>query len=77
MGNDTPLACLSEQNRPVFDFFYQLFAQVLCLLRADVRTLCEEALLHVPAGFWKAFRSWHVSVCAESKSLQFDDKQGD
>lgn len=27
MGNDTPLACLSEQNRPVFDFFYQLFAQ--------------------------------------------------
>ncbi|CAJ1373522.1 unnamed protein product, partial [Effrenium voratum] len=28
MGNDTPLACLSEQNRPVFDFFYQLFAQV-------------------------------------------------
>lgn len=27
MGNDTPLACLSEQNRPVFDFFYHLFAQ--------------------------------------------------
>lgn len=50
MGNDTPLACLSEQNRPVFDFFYQLFAQVLsdCLTshnrRMCVRT-CNIALV--------------------------------
>eukprot|EP00930_Biecheleria_cincta_P019754 TRINITY_DN1500_c0_g1_i2.p1 TRINITY_DN1500_c0_g1~~TRINITY_DN1500_c0_g1_i2.p1 ORF type:complete len:1868 (-),score=328.61 TRINITY_DN1500_c0_g1_i2:316-5919(-) len=28
MGNDTPLACLSDLPRPVFDFFYQKFAQV-------------------------------------------------
>eukprot|EP00820_Chromera_velia_P022382 Cvel_8240.t1-p1 / transcript=Cvel_8240.t1 / gene=Cvel_8240 / organism=Chromera_velia_CCMP2878 / gene_product=Glutamate synthase 1 [NADH], chloroplastic, putative / transcript_product=Glutamate synthase 1 [NADH], chloroplastic, putative / location=Cvel_scaffold450:49418-60429(-) / protein_length=2160 / sequence_SO=supercontig / SO=protein_coding / is_pseudo=false len=28
MGNDTPLACLSEQPRLVFDYFHQLFAQV-------------------------------------------------
>merc|ERR1711957_987375 len=28
MGNDTPLACLSELPRPVSDFFYQRFAQV-------------------------------------------------
>merc|ERR1719253_310232 len=28
MGNDTPLACLSDLPRPVFDFFYQRFAQV-------------------------------------------------
>jgi len=28
MGNDTPLACLSNQPRQVADFFYQLFAQV-------------------------------------------------
>jgi len=28
MGNDTPLACLSEMARPVYDFFYQRFAQV-------------------------------------------------
>lgn len=28
MGNDTPLACLSDLPRPVTDFFYQRFAQV-------------------------------------------------
>jgi glutamate synthase (NADPH/NADH) len=28
MGNDTPLACLSDISRPVYDFFYQRFAQV-------------------------------------------------
>jgi len=28
MGNDAPLACISDQPRPVFAFFYQLFAQV-------------------------------------------------
>ncbi|VDP60811.1 unnamed protein product [Schistosoma mattheei] len=28
MGNDAPLACLSEQNPHVFDYFQQLFAQV-------------------------------------------------
>mmetsp|Transcript_62362 Transcript_62362/g.174232 ORF Transcript_62362/g.174232 Transcript_62362/m.174232 type:complete len:2159 (-) Transcript_62362:60-6536(-) len=28
MGNDAPLACLSRQPRSVFDYFYQLFAQV-------------------------------------------------
>jgi glutamate synthase (NADPH/NADH) len=28
MGNDTPLSCLSDLPRPVFDFFYQRFAQV-------------------------------------------------
>eukprot|EP00928_Gymnodinium_smaydae_P094426 TRINITY_DN792_c0_g1_i6.p1 TRINITY_DN792_c0_g1~~TRINITY_DN792_c0_g1_i6.p1 ORF type:complete len:2136 (-),score=409.08 TRINITY_DN792_c0_g1_i6:291-6698(-) len=28
MGNDIPLACLSDLPRPVFDFFYQRFAQV-------------------------------------------------
>jgi glutamate synthase (NADPH/NADH) len=28
MGNDIPLACLSDLPRPVFDFFYQMFAQV-------------------------------------------------
>mmetsp|Transcript_39606 Transcript_39606/g.71273 ORF Transcript_39606/g.71273 Transcript_39606/m.71273 type:complete len:2140 (-) Transcript_39606:94-6513(-) len=28
MGNDTPLACLSDLPRPAFDFFYQKFAQV-------------------------------------------------
>ena len=28
MGADTPLAVLSKQNRPLFDYFKQLFAQV-------------------------------------------------
>ena len=28
MGVDTPLAVLSKQNRPLFDYFKQLFAQV-------------------------------------------------
>jgi len=28
MGNDTPLACLSDLPRPVSEFFYQKFAQV-------------------------------------------------
>jgi glutamate synthase (NADPH/NADH) len=28
MGNDAPLACLSQRPKPVFDFFKQLFAQV-------------------------------------------------
>ncbi|HET9116475.1 MAG TPA: glutamate synthase large subunit, partial [Pseudonocardiaceae bacterium] len=28
MGNDTPLAPFSQQSRPLFDFFTQLFAQV-------------------------------------------------
>eukprot|EP00931_Biecheleriopsis_adriatica_P035288 TRINITY_DN2030_c0_g1_i3.p1 TRINITY_DN2030_c0_g1~~TRINITY_DN2030_c0_g1_i3.p1 ORF type:complete len:2151 (-),score=484.82 TRINITY_DN2030_c0_g1_i3:46-6498(-) len=28
MGNDAPLACLSQQPRSCFDYFYQLFAQV-------------------------------------------------
>ena len=28
MGNDAPLACLSQYNPPVFDYFKQLFAQV-------------------------------------------------
>jgi len=28
MGNDTPLACLSDLPRPVYDYFYQRFAQV-------------------------------------------------
>ena len=28
MGNDTPLACLSDQNPVIFDYFQQLFAQV-------------------------------------------------
>lgn len=28
MGNDTPLACLSEQPRRLYDYFKQLFAQV-------------------------------------------------
>lgn len=28
MGNDTPLACLSEFNPLVYDYFKQLFAQV-------------------------------------------------
>jgi hypothetical protein len=28
MGNDAPIACLSDLPRPVFDFFYQRFAQV-------------------------------------------------
>ncbi len=28
MGNDVPLACLSERCRPIFDYFKQLFAQV-------------------------------------------------
>jgi glutamate synthase (NADPH/NADH) len=28
MGNDTPIACLSDLPRPMFDFFYQRFAQV-------------------------------------------------
>jgi hypothetical protein len=25
MGNDTPIACLSDLPRPMFDFFYQRF----------------------------------------------------
>jgi len=28
MGTDTPLACLSKQVRPLYDYFRQLFAQV-------------------------------------------------
>ncbi len=28
MGNDAPLACLSEYNPRLFDYFKQLFAQV-------------------------------------------------
>lgn len=28
MGNDTALACLSDQARPVYDYFRQLFAQI-------------------------------------------------
>jgi len=28
MGNDTPLAVLSDQTRPLYDYFKQLFAQV-------------------------------------------------
>lgn len=28
MGNDTPLACLSDQNPVIYDYFQQLFAQV-------------------------------------------------
>ena len=28
MGNDTPLACLSDKPRLVYDYFKQLFAQV-------------------------------------------------
>ena len=28
MGNDTPLACLSQYNPRVFEYFKQLFAQV-------------------------------------------------
>ena len=28
MGNDTPLACLSDQPRLLYDYFKQLFAQV-------------------------------------------------
>ena len=28
MGNDIPLACLSERNPLVFEYFKQLFAQV-------------------------------------------------
>jgi len=28
MGNDAPLACLSQYNPRVFDYFKQLFAQV-------------------------------------------------
>ncbi|MDK2971710.1 MAG: hypothetical protein PWP23_1465 [Candidatus Sumerlaeota bacterium] len=28
MGTDTPLACLSDKPRPLFDYFKQLFAQV-------------------------------------------------
>ncbi len=28
MGNDTPLACMSKQPRPLFDYFKQHFAQV-------------------------------------------------
>mgnify|MGYP000311464997 CR=1 FL=1 len=28
MGVDTPLAVLSEKQRPLFDYFKQLFAQV-------------------------------------------------
>lgn len=28
MGNDAPLACLSEHPQMVFDYFKQLFAQV-------------------------------------------------
>ena len=28
MGNDVPLACLSQQNPRLFDYFKQLFAQV-------------------------------------------------
>ena len=28
MGNDTPLAVLSDKSRNLFDYFHQLFAQV-------------------------------------------------
>jgi glutamate synthase (NADPH/NADH) len=28
MGNDAPLACLSQFNPPIYDYFKQLFAQV-------------------------------------------------
>ena len=28
MGTDTPLACLSDQPQPLFNYFKQLFAQV-------------------------------------------------
>ena len=28
MGNDAPLAAISQQPRSVFDFFYPVFAQV-------------------------------------------------
>ena len=28
MGTDTPPAVLSDRNRPIYDFFKQLFAQV-------------------------------------------------
>ena len=28
MGNDTPLACLSDKSQPLFNYFKQLFAQV-------------------------------------------------
>lgn len=28
MGNDTPLACLSERPRSLFDYFHQNFSQV-------------------------------------------------
>jgi hypothetical protein len=29
MGNDVPLACISQRPRTIFDYFKQLFAQVL------------------------------------------------
>jgi len=28
MGNDSPLAVLSDKNKPLFNYFKQLFAQV-------------------------------------------------
>ena len=37
MGNETPLAALSDLPRSGFDFFYQLFAQVTNLPIDPVR----------------------------------------
>ena len=36
MGNDAPLACMSQRPKLLYEYFKQLFAQVWCLPVADV-----------------------------------------
>ena len=51
MGNDVPLACISQRPRTIFDYFKQLFAQVPSHLMCHSPSVASQARSHAPIAF--------------------------
>lgn len=50
MGTDIPLAVLSEQHQPLFNYFKQMFAQVTTRPLTQIR----EEIVPIPPSTWAA-----------------------
>jgi glutamate synthase domain-containing protein 1 len=65
MGNDTPLAVLSERPQLLFNYFKQLFAQVTN--PAIDSTIAASSRSTIPCSRWRRWRRSAVSICPASR----------
>lgn len=56
MGNDAPLACLSQFQPLLYDYFKQLFAQV-CFLKLKLTFCFERGTVFIKLQIHKL---WHI-----------------